>query len=66
MILKAKTNLRPSKELERSKEEMKKHNKVKVVFARIPASNYIKLGIELKRKDITLQNWIINKIEEIQ
>ena len=48
---------------EQNKSEQKK---LKSVFARIPASDYLKLGIELKRKDISLQNWIIKKIEEIQ
>ena len=62
-VIKAKTKLRESKDLQEAIDTVKKEE-IKRAFARVPSSLYLSFMSKLKKQDMPFQKWVINKIQE--
>ena len=64
-MLKAKKPTTQTKGMQASTKALAKEDKSKHVFARVPLKSFRKLHKELIDRDITLQFWLMEKIDQI-
>ncbi len=64
-MLKAKSSSRMTKRKMKALKEIEKDDNLRGIFVRVSSEDFRKLHIELAHREMTLVEWVTEKIEEI-